>query len=119
MKKTVSKVNAKVIDLEQKSIDLDKRMDIIEASCQTMSDIVEQNKIGMTHMKIGLKETNNNIRELETNMISVNKQMEGYANKILENETKTMKDSLMFYGFEEDPALTKKDEGNNCESLIK
>ena len=52
-------------------------------------------------------------------MRSVNKQIEDYANKILENETKAMKDSLMLYGFEEDPALTRKDEGNNCESLVK
>lgn len=119
IEKTVSKINAKVIDLERKSTDLDKRVDIIEASCQTMSDIVEQNKSNMLNVNSNLKETQKNISQLETDMKTMNKQMENYNNKALENEAKAMKDSLIFYGFEEDPGLTRKDESSNCEELLR
>jgi hypothetical protein len=119
IEKTVSKINAKVIDLERKSTDLDKRVDIIEASCQTMSDIVEQNKSNMLNVNSNLKETQKNISQLETDMKTMNKQMENYNNKALENEAKAMKDSLIFYGFEEDPGLTRNDESSNCEELLR
>lgn len=113
IEKTVNCINAKVSDLETKIKHLDNRVSETEKSCQFQSSENESNKKEIKSAKTDLKQLKDKCANLEKNTKTLNDNSAKVDSKLLDIETRSMRDNLMFYGIPEEG------ENENCEILVK
>ncbi|MEW8547532.1 MAG: hypothetical protein AB2693_28835 [Candidatus Thiodiazotropha sp.] len=106
IEKTVNLINAKVSDLETKMKSLDTRLIANEKSCEFISSVNEQNKTELKATKDELSEMTKSCKQLE-------KETSSMKEKLVDLESRSMRENLMFYGIPE----AGRDE--NCEELVK
>ena len=113
IEKTVNLINLKVSDLEAKFSSLETRVTEVEASCSFMDGEMDKHKSEMKAAQEEIGKLQSSCKTLEENYqtcLSSRRQLE---EKVVDLESRSMRDNLMFYGIDE------KQTDENCEDLVK
>ena len=110
---TVSNINMKVTQLESKITAIDRRVEEVEKCCSFVSDKYESQKNDRKNTKSDIKAVENFCKTMEEKNKEVDKQKERMYSKLLELESRSMRENVMFFGIEE-----SEDEENDCSEII-
>ena len=113
IEKTVNVINAKVTDLETQMKNLDVRVNETEKSCKFISEINESNKNELKHAKESISNLRKRCQNLEKDAQQMKKKNETLDEKLIDLETRSMRENLLFYG------IAEGDDNENCERLVK
>ena len=106
IEKTVNLMNKKLHDLDTKVNDIDKRVLETENALSFIGDGHDQQKKELKTTQEEIKRLNNERQSLEKTINSMEKSQEEIRAKTLENEFRSMRDNLIFYGIAETTAQT-------------
>ena len=106
IEKTVNSINAKVCTLETKMNDMDTRLTTNEQACDFVAKEYERNKTEMKTAKDDLKDVQKTCNQLERDSKTMKE-------KMVDLESRSMRENLMFYGIPEGG------DGENCDELVK
>ena len=113
IEKTVNLISTKMSDLEIKMQGLDMRVTETETSCSFVSNMSETNKKELKTTKVLLSQLQKSCKDLEKESSDLKKKNATLDAKIIDLESRSMRENLMFYGIKEGG------DSENCEELVK
>lgn len=113
IEKTVNLINAKISDMETKIKKLDTRVSDTEKTCEFIANENETRGIELKRAKDDIKLVKKSCERLENASQELKSQKAELDAKVIDLETKSMRDNLMFYGINEGG------EGEDCVKLVK
>jgi hypothetical protein len=112
VKKTVNMINSKLTDLENKVTNIDGRMIEVEKSCSFIHTDIENKTQELKKAKTDIVDLQNKREIVEEQMKQMEEEIKQMSDKMIEYESRSMRNNLIFYGIEEK-------EQENCEIEIK
>ena len=113
IEKTVNMINLKVSDLETKVSTIDTRVITVEKSCIFMDGENDDRKKELKTAKTELTNLKGRCENLEKSNKSYMEQCAKLGSKVVDLESRSMRDNLLFYGVAEGGDM------ENCETLVK
>jgi hypothetical protein len=112
IEKTVNTINLKVTAVEEKVKNLETKVVETEKSCAFISQESENQKRELHETKIEINHIHQSYKNLESNITDFERKNLELESKIVDQEIKSMRDNLIFYGIKEEQL------NENCEELI-
>lgn len=109
---TVNSINVKMKELDTKVTHIETRVTDVENSCSFINDKHEKQTNELKHAQTEVKNLQSSCKDLEENMKSLKSEKDGMRTKLIDLESRSMRENLMFYGIQEVPS-------ENCEHLVK
>lgn len=109
---TVNSINSKIKELDTKVIHIETRVTEVENSCSFINEIHEKQSDDFKKSQAEVKKMQNFCKELEDSIYVLKTDKEQLKTKLVDLESRSMRENLLFYGIQENVA-------EDCETLIK
>lgn len=116
VEKTTDSTNAKVTAMENRLKTLENKVDDVEKSCQFISGEFDKHQSELNNAKDQIKLLETSCRNLESVTKTLEKQKTEMNNKLIDLESRSMRDNLIFYGV---PEPSEPDNAEDCGALVK
>lgn len=115
IERTVNSINLRLSDLDLKVKDIDSRVSEVEQNASFLSGKYEEQYKDLKRTKDGIKDLESNRKSLEKTMDSMQRGQAELRSKSLDNEFRSMRENLIFYGIPETPMQAPKPLNSNTD----
>ena len=120
IEKTVNSICSKLSDLETKVKDMDTRIIEVERACTFMSEKHDTNNQDLQGVKGDVKKVKDSCISLAEDVNKMEQDFERLNSKVLDQEFRSMRDNLIFYGIRgSGPGQNIDAEQEKCDLLVK
>jgi hypothetical protein len=118
---SVKTISVKITEMETKLIALESKTLNMETSVKFVSDEFELQKVDIKRYKEELRRAQKQCVDMERKLRDYEEREEVHNDKLLELESRSMRDNLIFYGLQEPetPKLGETPEVDDCEKLVR
>ncbi|XP_052806337.1 uncharacterized protein LOC128241093 [Mya arenaria] len=113
IEKTVNTINLKISDMDIKINNLESKVTEVETSCSFISNEFERQKTEVNEAKIEIRKLQQTCGDLKNQSHEFEIQKDQMNDKLLDLESRSMRDNLIFYGIQEHGPE------ENCDTLVK
>ena len=112
IEKTVDKINTRMGEMESKVQTLNQKVTACETSCQFISNETENQRDELKTAKNEIKQLKKTCETMTENVKQQQQQKEALNDKLVDLESRSMRENLLFYGLKEDT-------DEDCEAIVK
>lgn len=117
IEKTVNSIDLKVKDMEQTIGSLETKIIEVESSCTFLSKEYDRQRIELKEAKTAIKNLQKSCEDFENKANELTREKDRNNDKLLDLESRSMRENLVFYGIPETAATDGIQE--SCETQIK
>ena len=117
IEKTVNSIDLKVNDMEKKIGSLETKITEVESSCSFLSKEYDRQRIELKEAKTAIKNLQKSCEDFENKANELTREKDRNNDKLLDLESRSMRENLVFYGIPETVATDGIQE--SCENLVK
>lgn len=122
VEKTVNTINLKMSEFETKLVKLETKVNEVETACTFISSEYDRQRNELSTAREEIKNLKKSCSDLEIKTLELEKQKHETNSKLIDLETRSMNENLIFYGIPEqviDKNSSAEPEQEDCVSLVK